>query len=107
MLLSNIAKLCSVLISVQDSFSVNSVAQSRERVLYAFTYPPNCDIPAAPLVADAAGNLYGTTTNGGDHNVGCVFELSLTANGWQESTIYSFSGADGDGPASALVFDKQ
>ena len=33
--------------------------------------------PMAGLVADAAGNLYGTTWGGGDNGMGTVFEVSV------------------------------
>ena len=46
--------------------------------LYAFTGNEDGDIPQAGLVADAAGNLYGTTTSGGANGGGTVFELSGT-----------------------------
>jgi uncharacterized repeat protein (TIGR03803 family) len=82
-------------------------AQSHERVLYAFAGPPDCgNLPAAPLIADAAGNLYGTTVQGGAYTHGCVFELSRTGSTLNETILYSFSGPDGDHPSSALVFDK-
>src|SRR5579863_9863014 len=38
--------------------------------------------PEAALIFDAAGNLYGTTSSGGAHLSGTVFELSPTASGW-------------------------
>ncbi len=44
--------------------------------LYAFTGNLDGDIPQAGLIADAAGNLYGTTTSGGSAGNGTVFELS-------------------------------
>ncbi len=47
--------------------------------LHAFTGGADGDIPQAGLVADAAGNLYGTTTSGGaggDSGAGTVFELT-------------------------------
>jgi uncharacterized repeat protein (TIGR03803 family) len=44
--------------------------------LYAFTGGLDGDIPQAGLVADAAGNLYGTTTSGGADGGGTVFEVS-------------------------------
>jgi uncharacterized repeat protein (TIGR03803 family) len=59
------------------------------------------------LVLDAAGNLYGTTWQGGAIGDGCVFEVSPHSDGsWSESVIYSFAGSpDGNGPQAGLVFD--
>jgi uncharacterized repeat protein (TIGR03803 family) len=57
--------------------------------------------PSPGLVADAAGNLYGTTQDGGTSNLGMVFELSSTAAGWKESTLYNFNSAAGGTYASA------
>jgi uncharacterized repeat protein (TIGR03803 family) len=57
--------------------------------------------PSPGLVADAAGNLYGTTQYGGTSNLGMVFELSPTAAGWKESTLYNFNSAAGGTYASA------
>jgi uncharacterized repeat protein (TIGR03803 family) len=64
----------------------------------------------ASLVFDAAGNLYGTTSQGGTHDVGAVFKMSPTASGsWTESVIYSFDYQAGDGivPQSGLVIDSK
>jgi uncharacterized repeat protein (TIGR03803 family) len=57
--------------------------------------------PSPGLVADAGGNLYGTTQYGGTSNLGMVFELSPTAAGWKESTLYNFNTAAGGAYASA------
>jgi len=50
-----------------------------ETVLHNFCSQPNCadgNGPAAGLIMDAAGNLYGTTQAGGAAGGGTVFELS-------------------------------
>jgi uncharacterized repeat protein (TIGR03803 family) len=50
-----------------------------ETVLYNFCSRPNCADgtgPAASLIMDASGNLYGTTEGGGASGEGTVFELS-------------------------------
>ena len=74
--------------------------------------------PVASLTFDAAGNLYGTTLNGGSNclqsNYGCgtVFELMPGPGGiWTEKVLYDFCGTgygdctDGSVPEAALIFD--
>ena len=77
-----------------------SAGQALERVIYAFS---ECGNSIAPLTADAHGNLYGTTLGGGAGGDGCILKLSPSADGWQENTLYSFSGPDGNGSAGALA----
>jgi len=64
--------------------------------------------PAAGLVLDEAGNLYGTTVSGGMGGLGTVFELTPGSGGWDESILYSFGSKpyDGSGPLDTPVFDK-
>jgi uncharacterized repeat protein (TIGR03803 family) len=64
-------------------------------------------VPSAGLVFDAAGNLYGTTTQGGAFGGGVVFKLAPNPDGtWTESVLYSFTaGADGGAPMAGLIFD--
>jgi len=64
--------------------------------------------PLTSLLFDAAGNLYGTTYEGGTHNIGTVFQLTPGANGtWIETVLHSFSGNGEDGyyPLASLLFD--
>ena len=64
--------------------------------------------PAASLIFDAAGNLYGTTSQGGADQAGTVFELVPEKNGkWKEKILHSFvsSPMDGSEPDAALVLD--
>ena len=78
-----------------------------ESVLHSFTGPDGA-APLAGLIFDAAGNLYGTTANGGADNNGVVFKLTPGPDGtWTESVLYSFTGgADGANPwLAGLVFD--
>jgi uncharacterized repeat protein (TIGR03803 family) len=88
---------------------VSSYAAS-ESVLYSFTLPPNGVRPAAPVISDAEGNLYGTTFTGAKNGDGTVFELSPPANGktkWTERVLHHFGaqakGAYPDG--ASLTFD--
>lgn len=86
-----------------------------ETVLYsfnAFNQPGDGAYPEAGLIFDSAGNLYGTTTGGGNPSfAGTVFELSPSGGGWTETILYRFcptigSCTDGEEPYSSLVFDK-
>ena len=77
------------------------------RVIYNFSNGTDGSFPYAGLVVDAAGNLYGTTLEGGAYGNGTVFELTdLPGLGWSESFLYSFTGgADGGNPYGGLTFD--
>lgn len=82
-----------------------AVAQ-QERVLHRFE--KDGYNPAASLIFDAAGNLYGTTYRGGLYGVfGTVFELMPTAGGgWTEKVLHVFgSSEDGQNPLASLIFD--
>jgi uncharacterized repeat protein (TIGR03803 family) len=86
-------------------------AAQQESVLHTFlNNGKDGTNPVGPLIFDDAGNLYGTTQNGGAHNTGTAFELSpLAGGGWNEQVLYSFNGLDGnqDGiePFGGLVRD--
>ena len=60
----------------------------------------------APVVFDRAGNIYGTTYDGGSQGGGSVFELSPSNGGWTYTVIHSF-GTDFDGsfPIAGVVID--
>jgi uncharacterized repeat protein (TIGR03803 family) len=87
-------------------------SHSLEKVIYNFQGAPDGSLPQASLIADQAGNLYGTTETGGTAACTCgtVFELTppATAGGaWAETVLYSFQGGTSDGsePSGTLVFD--
>jgi uncharacterized repeat protein (TIGR03803 family) len=63
--------------------------------------------PAASLIMDSAGNLYGTTQSGGAYGKGTIFKLDSNGN---ETVLYSFGSGgatDGVSPAAGLVLDKK
>ena len=62
--------------------------------------------PKAGLIADAAGNLFGTTTAGGANGYGTVFELVKKGGGSYTLTmLVSFNGDNGSNPAAGLIMD--
>jgi uncharacterized repeat protein (TIGR03803 family) len=79
-----------------------------ESVLYGFPGRGNDGIFPGAVTLDNAGNLYGTTFNGGLSNDGTVFELMYTSGiGWTENLLYSFqNGNDGDLPIAGVIFDQ-
>ncbi len=78
------------------------------KILYSFSGGADGSLPAAGVIFDKQGNLYGTLYNGGALGHGAVFELSPGTGGtWTKKILYSFSGGnDGGQPVCALVFDK-
>jgi uncharacterized repeat protein (TIGR03803 family) len=86
-------------------------AAPTETVLYSFLGPPDGATLQGSLVADASGNLYGTTGGGVSTTCcGTVFELSppATAGGaWTETILHTFQESDdGQFPSGTLIFDK-
>ncbi|MGA3402372.1 MAG: choice-of-anchor tandem repeat GloVer-containing protein, partial [Acetobacteraceae bacterium] len=61
--------------------------------------------PGAGLIADADGDLFGTTANGGANNLGTVFEIAETAGGYASTpvTLVSFTGLNGANPNGLLA----
>jgi uncharacterized repeat protein (TIGR03803 family) len=79
-------------------------ASGHETVLHAFTVGAGGFFPQDRLVADPAGNLYGTTIYGGEKPYsGTVFKLDTTG---KETVLYNFlGGADGRNPVAGLAID--
>ncbi len=81
--------------------------------LYNFTGAPDGNLPlSADVSFDTAGNLYGTTAEGGSGHAcpagcGAVYELTPSGGGWTENVIYSFQGgSDGKYPSAGLALDN-
>ena len=83
-------------------------------MLWGFTYQDwNGSQPAGSLLIDAAGNLFGVTTFGGDPvylggvvgtSIGIVFKLS--ADHHTLTVLHRFDQQDGANPETSLVADK-
>jgi uncharacterized repeat protein (TIGR03803 family) len=70
--------------------------------------------PVGNLIFDSAGNLYGTTSEGGAvggpclaHGCGTVWKLAPNAKGsWEVRILHNFTGADGAAPLAGPVLDR-
>jgi uncharacterized repeat protein (TIGR03803 family) len=81
-----------------------------EKVLFSFNGKADGANPEASLIADADGNLYGTTNMGGKYGAGTVFKLvrpKVEDEAWTEEVLHSFGkGDDGADPVAGVSFDK-
>jgi len=83
-------------------------AKAATDVVYSFAGDEDGEYPSTELVVDGAGNLYGTSVQGGEIGGGTVFELTPSGNGWIHTVLYSFTGgADGGQPYGGVAIDAQ
>ncbi len=54
----------------------SGVATYHERVVYEFTGVPDGSYSYSGLAADAAGNFYGSTVHGGEHDEGVIYKFT-------------------------------
>lgn len=93
---------------------VSSVASpaNKYKELYSFQRGIDGAYPMSALTLDSAGNLYGTTSQGGavtcgGSGCGTVFELERTQSGWKEKILYRFRGGDdGAFPQAGVIFSS-
>ena len=85
----------------EPSVCLSTSCSWMESLVYAFN-GPNDAAGGGGLVADQAGNLYGTSGGGGANQHGAVFELTPSIGGWIETILYSFGSGDG-GPTGVVV----
>jgi uncharacterized repeat protein (TIGR03803 family) len=81
-----------------------------EKVLHSFCSAFYCHDGIQPndLISDEAGNLYGTTQQGGGFGWGSVFELTPNNGKWTVKVLHSFNPDAKDGflPQAGLIFDQ-
>jgi uncharacterized repeat protein (TIGR03803 family) len=78
-----------------------------ETVRHSFTGGADGIIPIGGLLRDKAGNLYGTTSQGGSSNDGVLFKISPRG---KETILHTFTGSTKDGkyPSyTSLLMDAQ
>jgi uncharacterized repeat protein (TIGR03803 family) len=99
-----IASSCSAAIFLLTIVPMAS-ARNNFKTIHRFAGGKDGERPTAPLISDAAGNLYGTS-GGGVFAAGTVFKLTQKANGsWSKMVLHSFAGGDGENPSAGLIRD--
>ncbi len=106
---------CVVAAALAATVGIATAGAERLSILYSFCQQKKCAdgaLPDAALVADTAGNLYGTTEDGGSTNCfdGCGTVFRLGSDG-TETVLHTFcskdaSCPDGELPVSPLIFDN-
>jgi uncharacterized repeat protein (TIGR03803 family) len=71
------------------------------RIVHEFSGPDG-GRPSAALIEASDGNLYGTTSIGGDFDLGTIFLMTLSDD-HTVTVVHSFSGDDGSHPERALI----
>jgi uncharacterized repeat protein (TIGR03803 family) len=72
----------------------------KESVIHSFS-PNTGDSPNGPLAIDAAGDLYGTTSEGGTYLGGTVFKLAPGSDGWTSTVLYEVGDL-----SSSVILDQ-
>src|SRR5436309_5537551 len=77
---------------------------AKETVLHRFQGTPDGKWPDAPLLRDAAGNLFGTTGSGGAYSWGTVFQITPKDKFF---VLHAFTGGeDGGFSTGGLIADE-
>jgi len=98
----------STLVVVFFSCLFGARAGAGETVLFNFAGVDGTH-PYGRLILDSAGNLYGTTYDGGLYGAGTIFELvySGTGSSYSETVLYNFTGgSDGGFPMAGVIMDS-
>lgn len=81
-----------------------------ESILHSFGSGTDGQYPLSDVVLDTAGNVYGTTNEGGtgtECNLGCgtVYQLMPSNGGWVENVLVNFDNENGGYPYGNLTID--
>jgi uncharacterized repeat protein (TIGR03803 family) len=86
-------------------FQISAASSTDAVTIHSFTGTDGSH-PNGSLVADAQGNLYGTTSRGGATDQGTVFKLSkpqAAGSPWSLAVLHSFDGTDGAHPSAGVT----
>ena len=88
------------------SVPLSAARGASTEVIYSFAGGQDGEYADTDLVMDGAGNIYGTSVQGGAHGSGTVWRLSPEGNTWTHTVLYSFTGgADGGEPYKGVTLD--
>lgn len=107
---SRVAYVVNLTVTILALISATAVcASASAKVVGSYIFNgTNGSEPLGGVILDSAGNIYGTTVNGGALGYGMVYEVIPNKSGsWTEKTLYSFKGyTDGSNPSASLIFDS-
>lgn len=90
--------------------TLQSDGRWKSTIIHSFTGGANGESVGGGVVMDKAGNLYGTTTAGGDQNCECGLVYKLvpgSAGKWTFTVLHRFAGTDGAQPVGELILDDK
>ena len=95
----------SLVLTAVIAFTATAWAASTTKLIYSFGGSADGEYTDTELVTDSAGNLYGTSVQGGIFGGGTVFQVSPSG---VHTVLYDFTGgADGGEPYKGVTLDAQ
>jgi uncharacterized repeat protein (TIGR03803 family) len=102
----NRSRLVLGLFVLMVTLTLAAAAWCSEKVIHDFTEKNNTGTnPETGVIADAAGNLYGTAFFANPKFPGVVYKLTHSNGTWTETVLYTFIGGGDGGSPTALVMD--
>ncbi len=93
------------------SIPPNPITPWNETVLHTFVKTDGANAYGGDLIFDVAGNIYGTTYNGGTGacfgGCGVVYKMTPSGGTWTQTVLYNFQpGTDASHPWAGVIFDQ-